>query len=157
MEIRQFVIGDSAAAVELWSSTGLLWPSNDPVRDIERKLEDSPWGFLVMVEDDDIIGSIMVGYDGHRGWVNYLACHTLHRRRGVATSLMTEAASATWRKKSAHWAFDSWTTSSGSKRSRVRERLPRALQQVQGSSVRSNHQPHDATWIVFTMGIGSGS
>ncbi len=44
-----------------------------------------------MVEDDDIIGSIMVGYDGHRGWVNYLACHTLHRRRGVATSLMTEA------------------------------------------------------------------
>ena len=91
MRIRQFVIGDSAAVFELRSAAGLLWPSNDPVLDIERKVEDSPWGFLVMVEDDDIIGSIMVGYDGHRGWVNYLACHTLHRRRGVATSLMTEA------------------------------------------------------------------
>lgn len=91
MRIRQFVIGDSAAVVELWSSTGLLRPSNDPVRDIERKLKASPWGFLVTVEDDDIIGSVMVGYDGHRGWANYLACHPLHRRRGVATSLMAEA------------------------------------------------------------------
>ena len=91
MRIRQFVIGDSAAVFELRSAAGLLWPSNDPVLDIERKVEDSPWGFLVMVEDDDIIGSLMVGFDGHRGWVNYLARHPLHRRRSVAASLMTEA------------------------------------------------------------------
>ena len=70
MDIRQFVVSDSSAVIELWSSTGLLWPHNDPIRDIERKLDDSPWGFLVMTEDNHIIGSIMVGYDGHRGWVN---------------------------------------------------------------------------------------
>jgi len=90
MDIRQFVIGDSSAVIELWSSTGLLWPNNNPVRDIDRKLDDSPWGFLVMTEDDHIIGSIMVGYDGHRGWVNYLACHPARRRRGVATALMSK-------------------------------------------------------------------
>ena len=70
MDIRQFVVSDSSAVIELWSSTGLLWPHNDPIRDIERKLDDSPWGFLVMTEDNHIIGSTMVGYDGHRGWVN---------------------------------------------------------------------------------------
>ena len=77
--------------IELWSSAGLLWPHNNPVRDIDRKLDDSPWGFLIMTEDDHIIGSMMVGYDGHRGRVNYLACHPAHRRRGVATALMTKA------------------------------------------------------------------
>lgn len=45
-----------------------------------------------MNEDDHIIGSIMVGYDGHRGWVNYFACHPAHRRRCVAAALMTKAA-----------------------------------------------------------------
>lgn len=54
-------------------------------------MDDSPWGFRVTTEDDHIIGSIMVGYDGHRGWVNYLACHPAHRRRGVAPALMTRA------------------------------------------------------------------
>ena len=91
MEIRQFDIGDSAAVIELWRSAGLLWPSNDPMRDIERKMDNSPWGFLVVADDHEIIGSVMVGYDGHRGWVNYLACHPDHRRRGVATALMTRA------------------------------------------------------------------
>jgi hypothetical protein len=45
---------------------------------------DSPWGFLVLTEDDEIFGSVMVGYDGHRGWINYLACHPDHRRRDRA-------------------------------------------------------------------------
>ena len=54
-------------------------------------MEDSPWDCHVMSTGDHIIGSIMVGYDGHRGWVNHLACHPAHRRRGVATALMTRA------------------------------------------------------------------
>jgi ribosomal protein S18 acetylase RimI-like enzyme len=54
-------------------------------------MNDSPWGFLVAMDGKTIIGSIMVGYDGHRGWINYLACHPNHRRRGVAKSLMNEA------------------------------------------------------------------
>ena len=44
-----------------------------------------------MVDEDKIIGSIMIGHDGHRGWVNYLVCHPDHRRKGVATALMNRA------------------------------------------------------------------
>jgi ribosomal protein S18 acetylase RimI-like enzyme len=54
-------------------------------------MSDSPWGFLVLTENDEIIGSVMVGYDGHRGWINYLACHPDHQRKGVGTALMTRA------------------------------------------------------------------
>ncbi|MDH2902982.1 MAG: GNAT family acetyltransferase [Actinomycetota bacterium] len=91
MNIRPFVRDDIEATVELWRRSDLLNPNNEPRRDIERKLLDSPWGFFVMVDEGEIIGSIMVGYDGHRGWVNYLACHPDHRRKGVATALLNTA------------------------------------------------------------------
>jgi ribosomal protein S18 acetylase RimI-like enzyme len=91
MEIRTFNEADADAVIDLWRATGLVHPTNEPRRDIARKVTDSPWGFLVLTEDDEIIGSVMVGYDGHRGWINYLACHPDHRRRGVATELMAAA------------------------------------------------------------------
>jgi ribosomal protein S18 acetylase RimI-like enzyme len=91
MEIRTFRMDDLEVMVSLWERAGLLSLTNDPIRDIERKLEDSPWGLLVMDDEGVVIGSVMVGYDGHRGWINYLACDPAHRRRGVATALMTAA------------------------------------------------------------------
>jgi ribosomal protein S18 acetylase RimI-like enzyme len=47
-----------------------------------------------MVDEGGIVGSIKIGYEGHRGWVNYLACHADHRRKGVATSPMNKAQEA---------------------------------------------------------------
>ena len=91
MEIRVFVEADTDAVIDLWNLTDLTHPNNDPSLDIKRKMNDSPWGFLVAMDGKTIIGSIMVGYDGHRGWINYLACHPNHRRHGVAKSLMNEA------------------------------------------------------------------
>jgi len=91
MEIRVFVEADTDAVVDLWQLADLTHPNNDPFLDIKRKLNDSPWGFLIAMDGRTIIGSIMVGYDGHRGWINYLACHPNHRRRGVVKSLMYEA------------------------------------------------------------------
>jgi ribosomal protein S18 acetylase RimI-like enzyme len=91
MEIRVFVKADTDAVIDLWKLADLTHPNNDPSLDIKRKMNDSPWGFLVAMDGKTIIGSIMVGYDGHRGWINYLACHPNHRRRGVAKSLMNEA------------------------------------------------------------------
>jgi ribosomal protein S18 acetylase RimI-like enzyme len=91
MEIRVFVEADTDAVVDLWQLADLTHPNNDPFLDIKRKMNDSPWGFLIAMDGRTIIGSIMVGYDGHRGWISYLACHPNHRRRGVAKSLMNEA------------------------------------------------------------------
>jgi ribosomal protein S18 acetylase RimI-like enzyme len=91
MEIRAFTDTDSEGVTDLWRRAGLVHPMNDPRRDIERKMSDSPWGFLVAVDDAAIVGSVMVGYEGHRGWINYLACHPNRRRTGIATELMTAA------------------------------------------------------------------
>ena len=91
MEIRRFAETDLDGVVELWRLAGLIHSTNDPRLDIDRKMSDSPWGFLVAVDDTAIIGSVMLGYDGHRGWINYLACHPAHRRSGVATELMAAA------------------------------------------------------------------
>ena len=91
MEIRPFAPADTESVRDLWRAADLVRPNTDPLRDIERKMADSPWGFLVLVNGADVIGSVMVGYDGHRGWINYLACHPDHRRNGVATALMEHA------------------------------------------------------------------
>ena len=91
MEIRVFVEEDIDAVISLWQLTNLTHPNNNPFLDIKRKMNDSPWGFLVAVDGKTVIGSVMVGYDGHRGWINYLATHPNHRRSGVGKSLMNEA------------------------------------------------------------------
>lgn len=91
MEIRTFTEADTDAVIDLWQATGLVHPTNGPHRDIARKVTDSPWGLLVLTEDAEIIGSVMVGYDGHRGWINYLTCHPDFQRKGVATALMARA------------------------------------------------------------------
>ena len=87
--IRAFDLDDLDAVVALWQDCGLVRPWNDPVRDIERKLLVQPQLFLVAVMDDAVIGSVMAGYDGHRGWVNYLAVSPTHQRRGIARQLMS--------------------------------------------------------------------
>lgn len=75
----------------MWQECGLTRPWNDPNRDIDRKLATDPAGLLVAVDDDVIIGSVMVGYDGHRGWVNYLAVSPSRHRGGVGRRLMDAA------------------------------------------------------------------
>ena len=90
--IRQFRSEDTEAVVALWRQAGLVVPWNDPYRDIERKLTVQPELFLV-VEGvaEAIIGTAMAGYDGHRGWVNYLAVDEAHRASGLGAELMAEA------------------------------------------------------------------
>jgi ribosomal protein S18 acetylase RimI-like enzyme len=89
--IRQFARADEDAVVALWEAAGLTRPWNDPRKDIARKLRVQPEGFLVAVTEDQIVGSVMAGYDGHRGWVNYLAVAADARRAGVGRALMAEA------------------------------------------------------------------
>ncbi len=89
--IRAFREEDTEAVVALWQACDLTRPWNDPRKDIARKLSVQREWFLVAVEDDTIVGSVMAGYDGHRGWVNYLAVDPAHRRGGLGRELMAEA------------------------------------------------------------------
>lgn len=91
MQIRPFQIADESALVDLWSKCELIRPVNDPVKDIRRKLAVNPEWFLVGVLNNEIIASVMVGYEGHRGWINYLAVHPEHRLRGYGRKIMAEA------------------------------------------------------------------
>jgi len=89
--IRQYDVADRDDVIELWRQCGLVVPQNDPRRDIERKLRVNPEWFLVGQLEGHIIATCMAGYEGHRGWINYLAVAPRYRRRGFAAKLMREA------------------------------------------------------------------
>jgi ribosomal protein S18 acetylase RimI-like enzyme len=89
--IRPFRRDDTEAVVSLWREAGLVVPWNDPYLDIERKLTVQPELFLVVDDGDAVVGAAMVGYDGHRGWVNYLAVDESRRGEGLGAGLMGEA------------------------------------------------------------------
>jgi ribosomal protein S18 acetylase RimI-like enzyme len=91
MEIRPFEDTDEEAVIALWEECGLLRPWNDPHKDIARKRLLQRELFLVGVEGGAIVGAVMAGYDGHRGWINYLAVDPAHRRKGFGHALMDEA------------------------------------------------------------------
>jgi ribosomal protein S18 acetylase RimI-like enzyme len=88
LQIRPFTEGDEAQVVDLWARCGLLRAWNDPRKDIARKLRVQRELFLVGVDGDRIVGSVMAGYEGHRGWINYLAVDPDRRRQGFARALM---------------------------------------------------------------------
>ena len=83
--------GDEAAVVALWQRCGLTRPWNDPAKDIRRKLAVRPDLFLVGEADGAVVATAMAGYDGHRGWVNYLAVDPACQRRGFGRAILAEA------------------------------------------------------------------
>ena len=89
MIVRPFDDKDSAEVVRLWQRCGLVRPWNDPWLDIKRKLQVQSNWFLVGLMDDRLIASVMAGYDGHRGWINYLSVDPEYRRQGLGQQLMT--------------------------------------------------------------------
>lgn len=91
MHIRPFEPTDESAVVALWHECGLTRPWNDPQRDIARKLTEQPELFLVGSVGARVIATAMVGFDGHRGWVYYLAVAASYRKQSVGRALMHEA------------------------------------------------------------------
>ena len=91
MKIRSYRPADEAAVVALWQECGLTRPWNDPHADIARKLTEQPELFLVGESAGAVVATVMVGYDGHRGWAYYLAVAPSHRRQSYGRVLMGEA------------------------------------------------------------------
>ena len=91
LQIRAFEPSDKTAVVQLWEDCGLVVPWNNPYRDIARKVKVQPELFLVGCMDGCVIATVMAGYEGHRGWINYLAVKPEYRRQGMGRQIMQEA------------------------------------------------------------------
>lgn len=88
--IRAFRDEDETAVISLWHDCGLIRSWNDPHKDIRRKVATQRELFLVGTLNDQIVASVMAGYEGHRGWVYYLAVAQSQQRRGHGERLMHE-------------------------------------------------------------------
>jgi ribosomal protein S18 acetylase RimI-like enzyme len=88
MQIRTYREADEEAVVALWHACGLTRAWNDPHKDIARKLTVQRELFFVGEVEGTIVATVMAGFEGHRGWVNYLAVAPAMRGRGYGAALM---------------------------------------------------------------------
>ena len=88
MKITEYQEKYAGKVIRLWFKCRLVVPSNNPQRDIERKLKVDRDLFLVGILSGKIIASVMGGYEGHRGWINYLAVDPAHQRNGYGRRMM---------------------------------------------------------------------
>jgi ribosomal protein S18 acetylase RimI-like enzyme len=89
--IRQFQQKDKDAVIQLWYDCDLVVPWNDPANDIDIKMNYQPDFFLVGELNRTVIATIMIGYEGHRGWINYLAVSPVFQKHGYGRLLMQRA------------------------------------------------------------------
>ena len=91
IEIAPAGTDDRDAVIALWRQVGLTRPWNDPASDFDLALSFSGSTILLAHDCTKLVGAIMVGFDGHRGWVYYLACEPSHRREGIGRIMMDAA------------------------------------------------------------------
>lgn len=88
MKIRAYKESDKDEVISLWKECGLVAPQNDPAKDIDRKLKVDRDLFLVGCNEHEVVASVMGGYEGHRGWINYLAVKPSEQRKGYGQAIM---------------------------------------------------------------------
>jgi len=89
--IRSFQISDEPDVIDLWHRCSLVAPQNDPKKDIEMKLRMQPELFFVGVMSCRIVSTVMSGYDGHRGWIYYLAVDPNFQKKGIGRCMVEKA------------------------------------------------------------------
>lgn len=91
MGVTPALPADASAVIGLWTRCELTRPWNDPQVDFDRALVQPSSTILILRDSARITGSVMVGDDGHRGWVYYLAVDPAHRNSGNGRVLMAAA------------------------------------------------------------------
>ena len=89
--IAQLEVADIPALVALWEACGLTRPWNDPERDARLAIEGATSTILGLRDGEALIASVMIGFDGHRGWIYYLAVAPERRREGLGRQMMKAA------------------------------------------------------------------
>lgn len=89
MSVRPYEDRDRQGVIDLWNC---VFPDNPPwnapAQNIDRKLPVQRELFFVACDGDAVIGSAMAGYDGHRGWVYFVAVMPQQRKQGIGAALM---------------------------------------------------------------------
>ena len=80
-----------AEAVALWREVGLTRPWNDPDEDLDRAVTGAASTVLATVDSGELLGTVMVGIDGHRAWMYYLAVSPAAQRGGIGSELVAAA------------------------------------------------------------------
>ncbi len=91
LEIVSALVEDRVATVALWQEAGLTRPWNDPDKDFDLACGGPASDVLIAREGGVLVGSLMVGFDGHRGWVYYLAVAQVRQGEGIGRALMQAA------------------------------------------------------------------
>ena len=91
VESRVLTEADRGAAVAIWEAVGLTRPWNQPVDDFHRALAGPTSTVLGVFDDEELVATIMVGHDGHRGWVYYLAVQPSMQGQGLGSRMMQDA------------------------------------------------------------------
>ena len=86
--IKEYVDKNESSVVGLWKAAGLISSTNDPRKDIARKLRVNPDLFLVGWHKEELVATVMGGYEGHRGWINYLAVAPEIQKNGFGLLMM---------------------------------------------------------------------
>jgi ribosomal protein S18 acetylase RimI-like enzyme len=90
MKLREFKIDDYPIVRDLWKTAGLILRPGDELEDVRLKLQRDPDLFLVGEQDDKIVGTVIGGWDGRRGWIYHLAVKPEHQRKGIGADLVHE-------------------------------------------------------------------
>jgi ribosomal protein S18 acetylase RimI-like enzyme len=90
MKIREFKLDDYSVVRDLWQTSGLILRPGDELEDVKLKLQRDPDLFLVAEQENMIVGSVMGGWDGRRGWIYHLAVKREHERKGIGARLVRE-------------------------------------------------------------------
>ena len=92
LTIRPAILEEESLIIALWRNCNLVTSYNDPQQDFRFARDKPNSNVLVgLTPEGNLIGSVMVGHDGHRGWVYYVATDPKYRNQGVGSTMMEAA------------------------------------------------------------------